>query len=128
MESKLEALSTKQLILAIQGEAMEMEKLKRDKKASTRTVVKRAGQLMEMRGVVVGRLKGLDRSYVDFFPIGAWCMFRHPDHPQQVRTCQITGYEDNICLVLIQGGAPDIFIQGKVEPRFLTLMYIRHKY
>lgn len=128
MQSKFEALSTNQLILGIQSLAMTMEALKRDKKASTKSVVRKAAELMEMRGVVVERLKKLDRSYADFFPIGSWCTFRHPSHPQQVGVCQVTGYEDNTCLVLIQRGDSDLFTQGKVEPRFLTLMYIRHKY
>lgn len=98
-------------------------KLSADRNSKTKlsTIAKRASDLNEMRYSLMQRLEKMDRTSVDFFPVGSHIEYVHPMYSQKQKFGIVVAKDDTHCQCQFQG---DEF-QVKVDPIHLKLRFIR---
>ena len=84
-------------------------------------------ELGQMRLVVQEKLKKVDRTKPDFFPVGALVVYRDAYNEFESTVTKegtVVGYKNQF----VQVKFSDEEFQTQVDPKNLTLLFIRHQY
>lgn len=97
----------------------------KSRKRSTKSIIKKSGELYQMQFSIQKRLKDVDRLSVDFFPDRALVQyFKSVALKVYSGTGKIVGREPgNKVLLVVLDDKPEEVL--KIEPRYLKLLYIR---
>lgn len=119
--NKYDTVPLASLIRSVQDMVVNLKSRKR----STKSVVKKSGELYQMQFSIQKRLKNVDRLSVDFFPDRALVQYyKSVALKVYSGTGKIVGRElgNKVLLVVLEDKPEEVL---KIEPRYLKLLYIR---
>lgn len=123
MDDKYSVFKLEYLIKQIQKASIKLADPKVKKEMTNTTYQRNMNEIREMRWSVQARLKKLDRSRPEFFPLGTFIEYKHPGSAEK-RNGIVEDHEEGYCIVRFEG---EVY-QTKVEPKFLTLKHLRNTY
>lgn len=120
-ENKYDLVPLASLIRSVQDMVVNLKSRKR----STKSVIRKSGELYQMQFSIQKHLKDVDRLSVDFFPDRVLVQyFKSVALKVYSGTGKIVGREpENKVLLVVLDDKPEEIL--KIEPRYLKLLYIR---
>lgn len=128
MTNKYDTISISMHVKMVQQGHIQLQKEK-DNNLKISTFSKRAAQLGEMKYALQKRLQLMDRTKVEFFPVGSLVEYVHPMYSQKQKFGEVTqhvnhSYAGDKCLCKFEGD--DFFVE--VDPINLKLRFVRGGY
>jgi hypothetical protein len=116
---KYEVIGLPYLIKQIQKASIKLSDPKVKKEMSQTFYKKQMMELRDMRWSVQARLKKLDRTKPEFFPLGTIVDYNNGE----TRNAVVEDHDEGHCVIRCEGEVYQI----KVDPRYLTLKHLRTK-